>query len=319
MKIVICHQAITDSSLADERDVLDQVAAVTSGLVNLGHSVNALPCTLDLATLESQLQQSRPDLVFNLVESLNDRGNLISLVPSLLDTLGIPYTGASAEAMFLSSNKQLAKRHLEASGLPTPPGYPSAGISRFIVKSVWEHASRGLDAESVVGPSEVTHACKERARRFGGHFFAEAYLDGREFNVGVLDSLDGPRVLPIAEIAFDSFAPHELKIVDYAAKWDVESAAYQRTQRRAPAEAQDSPLLRELERLSLACWSAFELCGYARVDFRVTEAGKPYILEVNANPCLSPDAGFAAALTRAGIGFDDALARIVTAALAEAR
>ena len=57
------------------------------------------------------------------------------------------------------------------------------------------------------------------------------------------------------------------------------------------------------------------LRGWARVDFRVDGSGRPCILEVNANPCLSPDAGFAAGLERAGIAYPDAIARIVGSAI----
>ena len=75
--------------------------------------------------------------------------------------------------------------------------------------------------------------------------------------------------------------------------------------------ADDLELLDQLRDIALRCWDVFGLAGYARVDFRVDRGGNPYILEINANPCLSPDAGFAAAVARAGMGFDQAVARIV--------
>jgi D-alanine-D-alanine ligase len=316
MKLLLCHQQVSGQSSADERDVLDQLQTVQEALQALGHASRVLPCGLDLSVVTASVKAEPPDLVFNLVESLDDRGELIAVVPGLLSALGVRYTGASAEAMFLSSNKRLAKRELSRHGLPTPRAYPSAGVERYIVKSVWEHASRGMDAGSIVAEQAVASELQARERRFGGPFLAEEYVDGREFNVALLDGPEGPEVLPINEICFDGLAAGAPRIVDYAAKWEPDSPEYRGTERRVPAEGMDSPLLTELRRLSIAAWHAFELRGYARVDFRVSRAGAPLILEVNANPCLAPDAGFAAALARAQIPFTSAIARILDAALA---
>jgi D-alanine-D-alanine ligase len=315
MKVVICHQQVTGQSAADERDVLDQLQSVQAALTELRHDSVALPCGLDLAAFTASLNELRPDLVFNLVESLHDRGELIAVVPALLNALGLRYTGASSEAMFLSSNKRLAKRELLRHDLPIARDFPALGVPRFIVKSVWEHASRGLDADSVVTAERVASELKAREQRFGGPFLAEEFIDGREFNVALLDGPAGPEVLPINELCFEGWAEGAPRIVDYAAKWEPDSPEYKATQRRVPKEGPEAPLLRQLAQLSLAAWRAFELTGYARVDFRVSHAGAPVILEVNANPCLAPDAGFAAALERAGLPFVEAVRRIIDAAL----
>ena len=106
-----------------------------------------------------------------------------------------------------------------------------------------------------------------------------------------------------------------LPIVDFAAKWDVDAASYHLTPRKFGLEAREPELAGEIERLTRACWDAFEMAGYARVDFRVDAKGAPLILEVNANPCLAPDAGFAAAAHRAGLSYDGVIAAIVAAAV----
>ncbi|MBE0567296.1 MAG: hypothetical protein IH621_15160 [Krumholzibacteria bacterium] len=153
-----------------------------------------------------------------------------------------------------------------------------------------------------------------RAGRPGAPWFAEAFVEGREFNLALLDGPSGPAVLPPAEILFPDFPPDKPRIVGYAAKWDPDSFEYAHTVRAFPTGAADGPLLAELERLALACWELFGLRGWARVDFRVDEAGRPLILEVNANPCLSPDAGYAAALDRAGLAYGEAMDRILATA-----
>ena len=121
MRVAVVYNAVGEGAGADERDVLDQLDAVVEALAALGHRVEAIPCDLDLAALERRLAAARPELVFNLVEALAGSERLSHCVPALLDTLGLPYTGAPTEAIFLTANKLLAKAWLTALGLPTPP------------------------------------------------------------------------------------------------------------------------------------------------------------------------------------------------------
>ena len=320
MRVLILHDRVTAADGPDGRDVLDQAAAVTGALTALGHTVDRLDCDLDLAALATELRQRQPELVFNLVESLGGSGRLIHLVPACLETLGVPYTGCRADALLLTSNKLLAKRWLQGAGLPVPawvePGDDDlpAGTADWIVKSVWEHASIGLDANSLVrgrAGRTVRELLPERARRLGGVCFAEHYIEGRECNLALLAGPHGPELLPPAEIVFDNFPPGMPRILDYRAKWDEQSFACSHTRRSFDFPPADGPLLVRLEQLALACWRIFRLNGYARVDFRIDAAGAPWILEVNANPCLSTEAGFCAALERAGIPFGEAVRRIV--------
>jgi D-alanine-D-alanine ligase len=110
---------------------------------------------------------------------------------------------------------------------------------------------------------------------------------------------------------FVGYAEDRPRILGAAAKWDELSSDYHQTTRSFHYPATDQPLLDELAALARSCWNAFDLAGYARVDFRVDADGQPWILEVNANPCLSPDAGFAAALEHSGISWEQAVARIL--------
>jgi D-alanine-D-alanine ligase len=114
---------------------------------------------------------------------------------------------------------------------------------------------------------------------------------------------------------FHDYAPDKLKIVDYKAKWDADSFEYNNTIRKFDFQDDDAPLISSLREISLQCWNIFSLRGYARVDFRVDNNGKPWVLEINANPCLSPDAGFAAALEQAKIKYHEAIGLIIDNAL----
>jgi D-alanine-D-alanine ligase len=332
-RIVIAHNRVTDESSPDERDVLDQVAVVSEALNQLGYESQPVACDLNLDELRQTLLQIKPHLVFNLVESLAGEGRLIHLVPGLLDAMAIPYSGCPAAAIYLTSHKGLAKRHLLAEHMPTPPWigpYPAdlsthAGHqacarrqpeTRWIIKSVWEHASIGMDADSLVTTPDpdrqLPPLLAERAARLGGAWFAEEFIDGREFNLSILTGPDHPRVLPPAEIRFEGFDESlRPRIVDYRAKWDPDSYEYHHTPRCFDFAEADAPLLERLKAAALKCWRIFGLEGYARVDFRVDAEGRFWILEINTNPCLAPDAGFAAALAQAGLTFDQAIAPIV--------
>jgi D-alanine-D-alanine ligase len=339
MRVAVLHDDIPDTAAADARDVLVQADAVAGALERLGHEGLRWPCTLNLDALRRRIDAKGPDLVFNLVESVNGRGSLIHLPLFCLDAWGVVYTGASAAAMLETSNKIMAKTKMVAAGLPTPPWEgpfrgsrpvdaahadetgSSGEISTWIIKSVWEHASIGLDASGLVRQTRtgIRSLLPLRAKQLGWDCFAEGYIHGREFNLSLLAGLQGPEVLPPAEILFVGFSPEKPKIVDYRAKWDENSYEFHHTPRRFDFNGRDADLLQELENLALKCWHVFGLAGYARVDFRVDEAGRPWILEINANPCLSPDAGFAAAAARAGLTMDEVVRRILDQALGHQR
>jgi len=317
MRIVVLHEAVSDGAPPDATDLLAQVQAVEAALRQQGNDVQRLVFAADLASTRERLRALQPDCVFNLVESVLGEERLQLLAPALLESLGIPFTGAPYRAFLGTANKPFSKRCLRDAGLPTPNWWdPSDAATwqtdlgaRAIVKSVWEHGSVGLDAACVLDLPAQRHECIRRLA--APSQFAEAFVEGREFNVSLLDGATGPVVLPPAEIVFLDWPASAPRIVDYGAKWDPDSLAYSRTQRRFDFPRTDGALLAELQRLARAAWDLFGLRGYGRVDFRVDVAGQAWILEVNTNPCLTPDAGFAAALERAGIAYADALAGIV--------
>ncbi|MGB2907240.1 MAG: hypothetical protein WBB73_09060 [Candidatus Aminicenantaceae bacterium] len=326
MRVAIIHDDVGPRDTPDALDVLDQARAVQDAVTALGHTAECFPCTLDLGGVMDRLTAWKADLVFNLVESLKGKGSLIHLPPFCLEAMGIHYTGARAEAMLFTSHKVMAKKRMAAAGIPTPAWvgpYPEtvgqATMSgkpsdTWIIKSVWEHASIGLDEKSLVEgvtPEMAFSLLASRASRLGGSCFAERFIDGREFNLTLLAGPKEVQVMPPAEIVFEDYGADMPRIVDYAAKWEKNSFAYQHTVRRFDFSPADQPLLDALVVLARRCWEAFGLGGYARVDFRVAADGRPWVLEVNANPCLSPDAGYAAALAQAGLPFTEAVRRII--------
>ena len=339
MKVAVIHGEVAEGAGQDEKDVLVQVDVVSEGLAALGHEPVAVPVSLNLEEAARTLTALHPAIAFNLVESLSGKGSLIHIVPALLDALKIPYTGSGTEAIILTSNKVLAKKWLGAAGLPTPPWFTAAERREelrvsgpWLIKSAWEHASIGLDEDSVIPEADRGRLLAEmEARRdvLGGACLAEAFIDGREFNLSLLAGgrdpgcgTDGragpplayrnePEVLPPAEIRFDAYPPGKVRVVGYRSKWEEDSFEFNHTPRSFEFPETDAPLLARLKELALRCWKLFDLQGYARVDFRVDKEGRPWILEVNTNPCLSPDAGFHAATLRAGLTFSEVLKRII--------
>jgi len=325
MIVAIVYGRVAEDAPEDEKDVLAQAQEVREALARLGHQTFDVPVSFDLRASVELLSQRRPEIAFNITDTVEGRGSLIHLAPSLLDTLGIRYTGAPFEAILLTSNKLLAKRALASAWIPTPAwtparaaleGVPTFGPP-FIIKSVWEHASIGMDDSAVV--MEATQLCaalqkrEERGDAVDG-LFVEAYVDGREFNLALLarPGHREPDVLPPAEIDFVGYPAGKPRVVGYRAKWEAGSFEYGNTPRRFDYPAQDARLLSELRRLALACWDQFALKGYARVDFRVGWDGRPWVLEINTNPCLSSDAGFMAAASRAGLTREEVVGRILS-------
>lgn len=328
MNIVILHNAVSSEDSPEDLDTLAQARSISDSLYRLGYRPTAVPCTLNLAALRETLLECRPQLVFNLVESLGGTDSLSYLASAVLDSLGLPYTGNSTEALFTTNHKLMAKRMMQLAGLPTPQWFSEDGCCPdsdtaplkppCIVKSVWEHGSRGLDDDNVILDGDsllVRQLLREFTARTGRPYFAEKFVDGREFNLPMLDGPDGPQILPAGEMDFSSFPAGKPRIIGHRAKWHEGSFEYHNTPRTFHFHEHDRSLVELMKRLALECWRLFGLRGYVRVDFRVNQAGQPWILEINTNPCISPDAGYTAALTEAGLDYDDAIQRIVRKAL----
>ena len=323
MKVVILYDRIVEEGGSpDQRDVIEQAKAVREALTDLGFESTTLSFSFDLKSFLDSVRNLRPDLVFNLVESVEGHGRFLHLASSILDILGIPYSGSPTDALYLTTNKLLTKKILAPAGIKTPRSLSEdellKGAGRveglYIIKSVWEHASVGLDEDSVLsvaGPGQLLSELRLRKEKTGGEYFAEEYIEGREFNVSLLAFRTGPEVLPPAEMKFDDYPPEKKKVVGYRAKWEDASFESLHTRRSFDFERSDRALLHQLRDISKRCWQIFGLRGYARVDFRVDEEGQPWVLEINANPCLSPDAGFMAAAAKAGLDYKQVVRRII--------
>lgn len=304
-----------DGALPDELDVLDQVEYIEVNLNKIGIETYRKGITSDFMNEVALLAGEKPDFVFNLVESINNKGELNYFVPALLNMYSIPYSGNPLEAMFITTSKALTNKILSEQNINNPAAFSPSQYkmlkpgNRYIIKPIWEDGSMGITGDSVFIYSDSLD--KKLKGYDDSHWIIQDYIDGREFNISVLNSEKGPEIMPPAEMVFHNFEDDKPKIVDFKAKWVEESFEYENTIREFPREKLNPVLSEAIREIALKCWHVFGLKGYARVDMRIDKNEIPYVIEVNANPCMSPDSGLVAATTEAGIPITEVLKRII--------
>jgi len=315
-KVVIFYNQVSENAKDDELDILDQVEVVNTALIELGYEIYKVALSLDLNTAVDKIKQINPYFVFNLVESINNSGELLYFAPALLNYLKIPYTGVHLDAMFITTNKLLTKKLLTNVEISTPGWIELDKIEninpdkRYILKPNWEDGSLGLDEDCVFygNDKEFISNLKNYNKR---KFYIEEYIEGREFNISVLGGQKEPEVMTPAEMKFNNYAEGKPKVMGYKSKWDENSFEYNNTERTFEIPAKDNELVKEIKDISARCWKEFGLIGYVRVDIRIDENNIPYVLEINSNPCISFSGGFYAAIINSGYKFTEVVQRII--------
>lgn len=312
-----------DRDFVAEAEVRDQAEAVQDALEKLDLEYKGFPLKDDVESLVRALKLYKPDVVINLCEEALGDSHLEMNVPSILELLGIPYTGSPPLALGLCQNKGLTKDILRAKGIPTPTYHVLSSFEDWkrgidyplIVKPLREDASLGISRKSfVTDVNELKSQVEYVNKRYRQPALVEKYIDGRELNVAILGN-EKPKVLPISEIVFEF--SDEPKIVDYSAKWFKESDEYKKTKPVCPARLK--PAIRDkVERVALQAYKVLYCRDYARVDIRL-KGNVPYVLEANANPGISPEAGFVRSLKAAGISFEEFVKGIICFALERKR
>jgi len=315
-KVVILYNKLSETPLADELDVLAQVNLVADTLKELGYVVSEVPFSFNINEAIKQIKEIDPYFVFNLVESIDNKGELCYISPAILNYLQIPYSGVHLEGMFVTTNKLLTKKNLKSNGIPTAEWIELNGLvkidpsDRYIIKPIWEDGSLGLDFDSVFHGNDKTYI--EKLKNVDRNkFFIEKYIDGREFNISVIGGNNGPEVMPHAEMKFINFPENKPKILGYSAKWAEDTVEYKKTVRTFELNKNDIVLHDKFNKICLQCWEIFNLRGYSRMDFRVDNENNPYVLEVNANPCISPDSGLYAAIQQQGYSFKQFIEKVI--------
>lgn len=309
-----------------ESDVLDTADFVVAALTQAGYRASRLGLTHDPGPLLDFIRRQRPDAVFNLFEGTVIDGQNEAYLAGLLEWLGLPYTGCPAQALSLARNKSLAKYLLQGASLPTAPfcviteeAFALPPIDGpIMVKPGQQDASEGIDQQSVVRDErELRERVTYLLRTYGPPVLAEQFIPGRELIVALVEDPD-LQVLTFTEVHFVDEDPSFWPIVTYDAKWRRNTRDYDATPVSCPAEVEPD-LARCLGELAKRAFRLLGCRDYARVDFRVTPQGQPYILEVNPNPDFSPSGGFSVGLKVAGRGHEAFAVALAERALARRR
>jgi D-alanine-D-alanine ligase len=294
------------SALAKSPDVLilDTVEAIEAALASEGNQLVRVPVHPDGRWVE-RVRRGHFDLAFNMCEGIDGVAELEPSVISVLELFGVPYTGSSSYTTSLCLRKHVVNAMLERAGLPIPRynvvrrggrltsvGFPA------ICKPAAEDASIGVEQRSV---ARNTRALVERVESMLDRWdevIVQRYINGREINVGIL----GDVVLPIAEIDFSGMPRGKWRIITYRSKWESGSDEDLGATPQCPAQL-PAKLAARVCNIALTAWTVVGGLGYGRVDMRIDADGEPWILEVNANPDIAPDAGLARMARVAGIEY----------------
>jgi len=318
MKIAVLFDGASALGKSPDLLILATVEAVESVLAAEGNQVVRIPISLDGRWVE-RIRRGKFDLAFNLCEGIDGVAALEPSVISALEVLGVPFTGASSWTTSLCLRKHVVNGVLDRAHLPIPRygvvrrqsrlRLPTVGFPA-ICKPAAEDASIGVEQRSVV---RTQKALADRVNAMLEGFpevLVQRYVAGREVNVGII----GDVALPVAEIEFDALPKGMWPIVSYRSKWDAGSDEDEGTRPRCPADLPPS-IAQELQRIALAAWHEVGGSGYGRVDMRIDRAGRPWILEVNSNPDIAPDAGLARMAQAADLDYGALVRAVCEAAL----
>jgi D-alanine-D-alanine ligase len=294
MKIGILFDGASAYATEPDQLILGTVAAIEQSLVAEGNEVAHLPVYQDGKWID-KLRKGKFDLVFNMCEGIDGIAALESAVISVLELFKVPFTGASSYTTAVCLRKHVVNGLLEKNGLPIPRfaairrGEPLASVGYpAIVKPAAEDASLGVEQRSVVRNGRQLAERVAAMLELWDEVIVQRYVDGREVNVGIL----GDAVLPISEIDFGKMPRGRWRIVTYQSKWAPGSIDDVGGEPRCPARL-PAKVAADVRRIAMRAWGLVGGFGYGRVDMRIDANGQPWILEVNANPDIAPDAGLA--------------------------
>jgi len=308
---------------ADEyQDALRLLEVMVDGLKALGHTVKVVEFWKDV---RPALEGFDPNewVIFQWCEGVEDEVGGDARICADLDEMGFAYTGNSPTTLRLSVEKGKVKKVLDRWKIPTPAGREFASPDEIttwqhwpsIVKPVSQHCSAGVNRDAVV------HNLKELKARvayvnneFKEAALVEKFVDGREINVGVWGN-GRPRVLPLREIDFSRIANPLHRMVTWDSKWVPDSQDW--NTQPVITDVDVHPEIRaRIEEIVLKTYRVFDCRDYARVDLRLDSDGQPYVIDVNPNPDITYEGGFAGGCAAAGYNYGEAISNIISMAVA---
>ena len=293
---------------------------VCATLRELGHEVEPLGVSTDLNVLRHAIVDFKPHVTFNLLEEFHGEALFDQHVVSYLELMKQKYTGCNPRGLTLSHDKALSKKLLAYHRIHVPrfAVFPMKRKIRtprgtrypMLVKSLIEEGSVGIAQSSVVYNDEkLVERVRFIHREIGTHAIAEEYIIGRELYVGVIGN-QRLTTFPVWEMTFKNLPEDAPRIATGRIKWDLK---YRERAGIATGPADDlSPALqRRIDKTCKRIYRCLSLTGYARMDLRLTEDGRVFLLEANPNPDLSYGEDFAESAETAGLGYEQLLEQIM--------
>jgi D-alanine-D-alanine ligase len=329
LKVVLLYNLFERLQKGEEKDILaedgiiEEIGAVEEAVRSLGHQCFIIAIRNEILSVIHWLNEIGPDVVFNLCESVYGNTCWEMNIPALLDLFRIPYTGSSPLTLGLCQDKGKVKDILLSQGIPTPRykifdrgvNRKNGNIFPAIVKPLHEDGSLGISKESVVFDDEaLRRQIQYVIERYDQPALVEEFVDGRELNVGLLETNGKVKTLPISEIDYSEFPEEVPKICGYEAKWVTESPEYQKSKPICPAPLERA-VKKRLEEIAVNVFKIFGCRDYARVDVRLDRNGKIYVLEVNPNPDISPSSGMTRAIKVQGMTYAEFVGGLLEKAL----
>jgi len=293
---------------------------VVSALKSIGHEVWPIGVRSELGAIREAIEEYKPHVAFNLLEEFDGYPLFDQHVVSYLELKKQKYTGCNPRGLTLSHDKALTKKILAYHRIPVPRFAvfpPNRKVRRpnrltfpLFVKSVIDEGSVGISQASIVRDDEkLAERVQFIYRQTGSHAIAEQFIEGREIYVGVIGN-QKLQAYPPWELLMKDLPDGAQNIATDRAKWDP---AYQR---RVGLITQAASLTVELqtqfEKLSKRIYRLLNLTGYARLDYRLTESGRIYLIEANANPQIARKEDFADSAEHAGVKYEALLQKIIT-------
>jgi D-alanine-D-alanine ligase len=322
LRIAFSHNLrLTESEDEAEFDTADTVDAIVGALRAGGHEVEKIEVTGPASHLAARLESYGPDLVFNTAEGRRGRTRE-AFYPALFDELGFPYTGSDAYVMTVTLDKWLTKQVLGAQGIETPRGRlvvaddlrrqrDLAGLAfPVIVKPNYEGSSKGIGDDAVVrDPRALMEMLPRALRKYPAGVLIEEFIAGSDVTVPFIEGLGDEGVLLPVDYEIDPEAASRFNIYDYRLKSSDASRVHVRCPPDLPRDV--VARLRALSRQAVRTLGVRDL---GRIDFRIGDDGRIYLLEVNALPSLERGASLFAAAAREGLDFQGAIQAVVASA-----
>jgi D-alanine-D-alanine ligase len=296
--------AVVMGGTSAEREISIQTGSgVMRALHELGYDAQSLDYD---ARFIDAIREIAPDVVFN---ALHGPGGEDGQVQAILDYFGISYTGSGVEPCALAMDKHLTKKLCAAEGLPTAawdlydltggtlPLLPGALDLPLVIKPRFEGSAIGVNV--VRTHEQWTQTMIQSAEQYS-EILAEEFIPGREFTCPVL----GEEALPVIEIV-----PNRDEFYTYDAKYGAGGSTH-----IVPAKI-DEDLSARIQMLALSVHRLIGLRDYSRTDFIVSKEGRPYILEINTLPGLTPTSLFPDACNAVGISYSALIERLIGYAL----